>query len=356
MSTNLSLRLLAALCAVFSINTVAADTYPVTNTNDSGAGSLRQAIIDANGHSGPDNISFNITGSGVRTITPAGELPVITSPVTIDGYTQPGSSANTLVGGDNAVILIELNGTNAGSGISGLTLGSGSAGSTIRGLAINRFTANGIVVQSNSNTISGNFIGTNASGTGALGNLLDGISLQASSNTIGGTTTAARNVISANGGHGISLGGGSAVVQNNVVQTNFIGTDVTGTQLLGNGGDGVFAISATNNAIGGTITLAGTPPANLIAGNAGSGVGAAEGVSRLSIKGNSIHSNGGLGIDLNRDGPTMNDITEGDADTGPNLLQNYPILTVFAAFSDRGQFQLQVQEQAKHNVSRRGLQ
>ena len=199
----------AALFALFSISTVAADTYTVTNTNDSGAGSLRQAIIDANGHSGPDNISFNIPGSGVRTITPAGELPVITSPVTIDGYTQPGSSANTLVGGDNAVVLIELNGTNAGSGISGLTLGSGSAGSTIRGLAINRFTANGIVVQSNSNTISGNFIGTNASGTGALGNSLDGINLQASSNTIGGTTTTARNVISANGQHGISLGGGT---------------------------------------------------------------------------------------------------------------------------------------------------
>ncbi len=126
--------------------------------------------------------------------------------------------------------------------------------------------------------------------------------------------------------------------QNNLVQANFIGTDVTGTQLLGNGGDGVFATSATNNTIGGTISKAGTPPANLIAGNAGSGVGAAAGVTGLAIKGNSIHSNGGLGIDLNRDGPTANDISEGDADTGPNLLQNYPILTVFAAFSDRVSF------------------
>src|SRR6478672_2389911 len=133
-----------ALVALISINTAGADTYPVTNTNDSGAGSLRQAIIDANGHRGPDSISFNIPGSGVRTIAAASELPVITSPVTIDGYTQPGASANTLESGDNAKILIELNGASAGSGISGLTLGSGSAGSTVRGLTINRFMGNGI--------------------------------------------------------------------------------------------------------------------------------------------------------------------------------------------------------------------
>jgi hypothetical protein len=333
------MRIFHLLCSgaalgLFCVGTAAADTYPVTNTNDSGAGSLRQAIIDANGHSGPDIISFHIPGSGVRTITPATELPAITGPVTIDGYTQPGSRANTLDGADNAVLPIEISGATAGSGISGLTLGSGSAGSTIRGLVINRFAANGIVVQSNSNAISGNFIGTNASGTGALGNLLDGISVQASSNTIGGTTTTARNVISANGRHGISLGGGAGVPQNNVVQTNFIGTDVTGTQLLGNGGDGVYAISATNNTIGGVITRAGSPPANVIAGNAGCGVGVDSGVTGLAIKGNSIHSNGGLGIDLNRDGPTRNDSSEGDTDTGPNLLQNYPILTFFAAFGD----------------------
>jgi hypothetical protein len=325
---------IGALVAPFLINTAAADTFPVTNTNDSGSGSLRQAIMDANGRSGPDIISFNVTGSGVRTIAPATELPVITSPVTIDGYTQPGASVNTLESGDDAKIMIELNGANAGAGISGLTLGSGSGGSTIRGLAINRFTGNGIAVRTDSNIISGNFVGTNASGTGGLANGLDGISLQASSNTIGGMTVAARNLISGNGRHGIALGGGTIAAANNAVQANYIGTDVTGTLLLGNGGDGVFAISATNNAIGGIITKAGTPPANLIAGNAGSGVGAATGVSGLAIKGNSIHSNGGLGIDLNRDGPTMNDISEGDADTGPNGLQNYPILTVFGAFGN----------------------
>jgi hypothetical protein len=381
-----------ALAALCSIHTAAGDTYPVTNTNDSGAGSLRQAIMDANGHGGPDNISFNIPGSGVRTITPATALPAITSPVTIDGYTQPGSSANTLASGDNAVILIELSGAVVGTAGDGLVFGTTAPASTVRGLAINNgwsaailaqnlglvvegcflgtdptgtiakgngygvLTAGagspgmrvggttpaarnlisgngtGILIESGSiHVVLGNLIGTNASGTGALGNALDGIVLQASSNTIGGMTTTARNVISANGRHGISLGGGPAVAQNNAVQTNFIGTDVTGTQLLGNGGDGVFAIAATNNTIGGTITKAGDPPANLIAGNAGSGVGAAAGVMGLTIKGNSIHSNGGLGIDLNRDGPTMNDIGTFDDDAGPNGLQNYPILTVFFA-------------------------
>src|SRR2546423_1433421 len=345
------LRFPALLAAAFSVGTAAADTYPVTNTNDSGAGSLRQAIIDANGHSGLDNISFNIPGSGVRTITPATELPVITSPVTIDGYTQPGAGANTLASGNNAVLLIELNGASVGHSGSGLTFGSNAPGSTVRGLVINRFAGHGILVQSNGNTVAGNFIGTNASGTGALGNSLDGISVQASSNTIGGMTTTARNVISANGRHGISLGGGAVVAQNNMVQTNFIGTDATGIRLLGNGGDGVFATSATNNTIGGTITRAGNPPANVIAGNASCGVGVDAGATGLAIKGNSIHSNGGLGIDLNRDGPTRNDISEGDADTGPNLLQKYPILTVFGAFGNPAQVQVNLRFKSTPNTT-----
>ena len=323
----------AVALALFSIGTAAADnTYTVGNTLDSGPGSLRQAILDANNHAGPDAIVFNIPGSGVHTIAPITELPAITGPVTIDGYTQPGSIANTAASGDNAVLLIQLNGTNASASASGVTLGAGSNGSVIKGLVISRFAGHGIVIQSNSNTISGNFIGTDASGSSALGNSLDGISLQGSSNTIGGMIIAARNIISANGRHGICLGGGGLnIAQNNQVQTNFIGTDATGTKLLGNSGDGVFATAATNNFIGGNITKAGDPPANLIAGNAGNGVGAVGAVTGLRILGNSIHSNAGLGIDLNRDGPTMNDIGAADADSGPNNLQNYPLLTTFFA-------------------------
>src|ERR1700681_3083255 len=90
------------------------DTFPVTNTNDTGSGSLRQAINDANGHAGLDTISFNIPGSSAHTIPPVTQLPSITSPVTLDGYTQTGSSVNTHANGDNAVLLIEINGATLG--------------------------------------------------------------------------------------------------------------------------------------------------------------------------------------------------------------------------------------------------
>src|SRR5438094_308822 len=95
-----------------------ANTYTVTTAADSGAGSLRQAILDANGNAGADTIAFNITGSGVQTITPATSLPVITDAVTINGYSQPGASANTNGPnqGTNAVILIEIDGTNLSPG------------------------------------------------------------------------------------------------------------------------------------------------------------------------------------------------------------------------------------------------
>src|SRR5262249_3175761 len=89
------------------------NTFTVTNTNDDGPGSLRQAILDANGMPGADTIVFNIPVSGVQTIIPLTPLPTITDPVTIDGFTQPGASANTLAVGDNSVHLIELNGNGA---------------------------------------------------------------------------------------------------------------------------------------------------------------------------------------------------------------------------------------------------
>ena len=127
-----------ALAQLFTTLTsvAVAATFTVTNSNDSGAGSLRQAILDANGNAGADTIAFNITGSGVHTIAPASALPTITEAVTINGYSQPGASANTNAPnqGTNAVILIEIDGTSIGSD-NGL---GASAAVTIRGLAINR--------------------------------------------------------------------------------------------------------------------------------------------------------------------------------------------------------------------------
>src|ERR1700752_756775 len=95
--------------------------FTVTNTNDSGTGSLRQAILDANSMGG-GTIGFNIAGSGVHTISPLSQLPTITQTVTIDGYTQPGSSMNTNppTMGLNTVLQVELSGVNSGSNFGGL--------------------------------------------------------------------------------------------------------------------------------------------------------------------------------------------------------------------------------------------
>src|SRR5690348_17869034 len=106
-------RLMRCLVAFLAAASAAgAATFTVTNTGDSGTGSLRQAILDANANPGLDTIAFDITSgcaaSGVCTITPAGNLPTITDPVILDGYTQPGSSANTLAVGSNAILLIEI--------------------------------------------------------------------------------------------------------------------------------------------------------------------------------------------------------------------------------------------------------
>lgn len=87
--------------------TAAAMTFTVTNASDSGAGSLRQAILDANANAGADMINFNISGAGVQTITLTSALPTIDETVTIDGYTQPGASPNTLAVGNDAVLLID---------------------------------------------------------------------------------------------------------------------------------------------------------------------------------------------------------------------------------------------------------
>jgi hypothetical protein len=164
----------AVLAAVTTTGPLIGDTYTVTNIDDNGPGSFRQAILDANGHanslnpgSAPDDIAFGISGSGVHTISPTSSLPTVTDPVIIDGYTQPGASANTLASRDDAVLVIELTGTNAGASVGGLSITAGQ--STIRGLVINGFDRNGISINTNgSNMIAGNFIGTNSAGTAAI--------------------------------------------------------------------------------------------------------------------------------------------------------------------------------------------
>ena len=109
-------------------------------------------------------------------------------------------------------------------------------------------------------TIQGNYVGSDAGGSAALGNAGSGITITgASGNTIGGTTVAARNVISANTGNGVNIASGASA---NVIQGNFIGTDISGTAALGNGANGVVITSASNNIIGGTPAGAGNIIAN----------------------------------------------------------------------------------------------
>ncbi len=245
---------------------LAAMTFTVTNTGDSGAGSLRQAIMDANANAGADMIVFSIDSSGVQTITPLSLLPSITDSVIIDGYTQPGASPNTLAVGNDAVLLIELNGASA---IPPLTAFDGllvitAGNSTVRGLVINRFVppnpniiaGNGISLRiGGNNIVEGCFIGTDPTGTIARPNHVSGISISSQNNVIGGTTPAARNVIA----DGVFLEN-----QNNQIKGNYIGTNAPGTASLGSGYNGVTVNNTLNITIGGPTAA----DRNVIASNA----------------------------------------------------------------------------------------
>lgn len=254
----------ALVLALLAVASASAATFTVINTADSGAGSLRQAILDANGNAGADRIEFNIPGVGVQTVAPLSVLPTISQPVDIDGYSQPGAAPNTLAVGTNAVLLIELAG-NGSTGFNGITLASGAGASTIRGLVVNRFNL-GIVLNSASNVVSGNFIGVDPSGTLDRGNQY-GLSITGTDNLIGGSLPGQRNVISANLQDGVSTN-----AHRTTIQGNYIGTNAAGTAALGNriGIDNHAEFAGVSSVIGG---LNGTPggsctgACNLISGN-----------------------------------------------------------------------------------------
>jgi hypothetical protein len=423
-------------------------TFTVTNTNDSGAGSLRQAILDANANPGVDTIAFNISASGVQTIALSTSMDGITEPVFLDGYSQPGASANTLAVGDDAVILIKID---AGAHNPAIALDPGSGGSTIRGLSLAGTTGPLLIANSPNNVIVGNFIGVDPDGSTVVGTNL-GIEIDFQDGSIiGGTDPAARNVMASLVGDLIQADGNGTIIQGNylginaagtvgigraqraidievgdtvmiggsapgaanvigtwsvravqlgeagafnasnvTVQGNLIGTDVTGTVELSSGGVdgisiglapnakilgnvvanlsgigidligsslGVTGITIQGNKIGtditGTLPLPNAVcgihaqdswgPVNGTIGGTGAGEGnviAYSGVNGITldgsagpftIVGNSMFRNGKLGIalagvgcDIGLSAPTPNDA--GDADTGPNLRQNFPII------------------------------
>jgi len=309
-------------------------TYTVTNTNDSGPGSLRQAILDANANPGLDTIAFAIPGSGVHTITPTTAPPQITDPVTIDGYTQPGSSPNTLAVGDDAVLSIELSGQTSGG--TGILLST--SGSTVRGLVIHHFgPAIGMDVGTG-NTIAGNFIGTDPTGMVAMGNSSGGCAVVCvngpTNNLIGGPDPADRNLISGNPGtYAVFIGSASS---GNVVQSNYIGTDATGMNALGNGtGIGIWNGS---NTVGGLAATPGTPPGNVISGNTGAGIEISGAASTGNVvQGNIIGLNAtgtasllgaGAGIAIGPNGGANNNLIGGTAAGARNVISgntNYGI-------------------------------
>ncbi len=441
---------LSLICFAANPSLACAAVFTVTNTNDSGSGSLRQAILDANANPGADTISFAIVGNGVQTIAPLTALPDITNTLAINGYSQSASSANTLTNGDNAVILVRFDGVNLTNGLpAAFTLQAN--GSSLRGLIIVRcpyaikidgasgcviagnwigmdadgisrgMTFDGIsvthtfgvamnntiggtapadrnVISGNStgvsffpsgasqNAVLGNFIGTDPSGTLPRGNLFTGVRIQAATNiTVGGAAVGARNLLcacTAAGGHGVGILGGSG----DLIQGNLIGTDVSGQYDLGNSSDGVVVQGASNvrvlgnqiaNNLGNGIFLLGAsatvvegnyigtdatatrPLGNALAGvsisgdtnrvgglsagepntiqfNGEAGVAVNSGVQN-EVSANRIFDNGGLGIDLDTSGVTTDD--EGDADSGANQLQNFPVLTNAASAS--GSIQIQ---------------
>ncbi len=372
-------------------------TADVENGDD-GFCTLREAIIAANinepsgievgecaagDDEASDRIEFAIPSStdqgcdeeGVCIISPNDGLPPLVESMTIDGYTQPGASPNTMEVGSNAEIKIILNGINAGpnpgynlatedtlmgqtiinfaesgvwirgdrnlvqgnrigvsydnnvtvvesNGKDGILIEERSRfnmiGGTLPG-ARNVISANGesgIVIQDNGSTgnrIEGNYIGTDVHGVLNFGNVRSGvvIRLGAGSNIIGGSAQGARNVIAGNGNDGVRLSEAGTI--NNLVEGNYIGLNAAGDS-LGNALSGVFITDESSD----NITAA-----NTIAFNHQNGVtlDATAGTGNIITR-NAIFENDLLGIDLGNDGSSGED--DGDPDSGPNNLQNPP--------------------------------
>ncbi len=412
--TGLAFTLLVAAQAV------QASVFVVNTVSDSGPGSLRQAILDANAQivtgstaCAPHRIEFNISGVGPHTIQPLSPLPTVLITITFDGFTQLGSVMNSALQGNNSVLKIELDGSFAGSAdglsFSATVPGSGPGcsgnGSVVRGLAINRFQGTAIrsespclppmLCQVGGIRIVGNFIGTDISGGIAMGNgfgavLSAGITFGPNSmrNIVGdeifedGGLIAQqnRNVISANALDGIHIGStpGRESALDHRIRNNTIGLNAATTAALPNGRHGIFADVGSDatkiqdnlisgNGEDGVRLLSNTAPAGILKngigigengaplGNAGNGVyigGASKAVtiggrypgspfganiannggdgvhvadSAIVDMGASVANNGGMELDLAPSGVTPND--DLDADTGPNGLLNYPVIT-----------------------------
>lgn len=269
-------------------------TFSVSNTSDSGAGSLRQAILDSNSTPGQNTISFANMATGLQTIQLLSLLPTITNSVSIDGTTKSGFTGTPLVELDGELITVPNS--------SCLTIAT--ANCTVKDLIINRFSMGSAIVidgsSAQNNLVQGNYLGTDSNGTAARANL-NGITFAdaASKNTIGGTTSAMRNIISGNSKDGIVINAGST---NNTIQGNYIGTNVNGNGALANSLDGIDILAANTNTVGGTLVGS----RNVISGNKDFGVFISGGASNtvlgnyigLDASGSADVGNGSDGVHL----------------------------------------------------------
>ncbi|HXJ32913.1 MAG TPA: right-handed parallel beta-helix repeat-containing protein [Candidatus Eisenbacteria bacterium] len=247
------------LFAIGLVSEAGAAVFTVTSTADSGMGTLRNAITAANATAEADTITFNL-GSNPPAIVLNGELPIITQPLTIDGYTQTGSSRNTLTNGSNAVLAVEVT-TPPSVFAPSYAIRIQAADCAVRGLVVNVFThAVSIEAPATRTTVEGNFFGTDRAGTTGLdstgvGHGTNVLVYGGTNSTIGGSTLGARNVIM--GQVQVSLPGATG----NRIENNVIGLDRTGTTKLG----------ATSEAVvvDGPMT---TVIDNVIAGSPGAGI------------------------------------------------------------------------------------
>jgi len=261
----------------------------VTNTRDSGPGSLRAALYHAfdlvtDTPGATPVITFQIPltdpgySGGVFTIQPSGRLPGPPSGVTVDATTQTAFTGDTNPAGPEVV----LNGARSTSGeyTHGFILAEN--GAVVRGFVINGFSDMGLVLTGTNNRVEGCYIGTDAAGTAAVPNTTSGVDLRegAAGNTIGGATAAERNVISGNNRQGVAVTDATA----NVIRGNYIGTDATGAAALANNWSGIAVfLAAAHNTLG---------PGNVISGNTTQGILLADaGTTGNQVTGNVIGLN-----------------------------------------------------------------
>ncbi len=308
------------------VTSAPANTYTVSNANDSGSGSLRQAILDANANPGADSIVFNI-GSGTPTINLTSALPAITGQVTISGNT----------GGATRV---ELNGAGAGANANGLTINASNC--VIERLVINRFTGAGIRIASTvsglvvnsfgSNIIKGCIIGLDSSGTIVSANNVGIDIVGSSNNTVGSTVISDRNTISGNTTSGVQISRifitnpnpdppTEAAASSNKLINSYIGTDVTGRFDLGNGGFGVNVVGGNATVIGGATEV----ERNIISGNNGGGVRIAKpSTATTALAQNNKIIGNYIGLDVSSQFPLGNGVLGGGGVAPGVLIENAP--------------------------------